>query len=185
MHGKFGLLSLGKASSHSTALPSFLFFPVCSAFVRHTLLWQMDMGSLVCTQFWVHAVNMKGVRHKSGLERTEKLPLTLPCQGIEPRAFGFEFRCSNHWAMSSPFINFQICSMAMSHTLNSTYNEEEQTLGWLACVKCDRRYIMPSFKFVPRQEKSSCQTVILWFATKLDVTPNSCPHKLQQHYFAP
>ena len=32
MHGKFGLLSPGKASSHSTALPS-VFSPVCSVFV--------------------------------------------------------------------------------------------------------------------------------------------------------
>ena len=40
MHGKFGLLSLGKASSHSTAPPQ-VFFPVCSVFVfpKSTALW--------------------------------------------------------------------------------------------------------------------------------------------------
>ena len=37
---------------------------------------------------------MKGAcRHKT-------LSLTLPCQGIEIRVFGFDFRCSNHWATS-------------------------------------------------------------------------------------
>ena len=42
MHGQFRLLSPGKASSHSTALPRFfiIFFPVCNVFVIHrTLTW--------------------------------------------------------------------------------------------------------------------------------------------------
>ena len=47
---------------------------------RPTLLWQ-DMGSLMCTQMLVHAVHIKGVRHKpvctSRLKGTEKLSLTL------------------------------------------------------------------------------------------------------------
>ena len=53
MHGRFGLLSQEKASSHSMVLHRlFFFFPVCSVFlstvsippaVRPPLLWQMDM----------------------------------------------------------------------------------------------------------------------------------------------
>ena len=51
MHGTFGLLSTGKASSHSIALPSCLnlFFPVCSVSVIHrTLAW--TTGSLTCVR---------------------------------------------------------------------------------------------------------------------------------------
>ena len=71
----------------------------------YTLLRQMDMGSLTSAQTWVHAVHTKGGQaqtnlHKSWLCGIQKLPLTLPCQGIEPRVFGFEFRRTNHWATS-------------------------------------------------------------------------------------
>ena len=112
MHGKIELLSPRKASSDSTALPSLGFIPPCmQGFrvsippdVRPTLLRQMDMGSLTYTQIWVRAVHTKGgVRHKQVciLEWTLggqeiSLSLRLPHQGIEPRVFGFEFRCTNH-----------------------------------------------------------------------------------------
>ena len=52
MHGEFGLLSPGKMSSHSTALPSFfgLFFPCVQCFrvsvINRTLTW--TTGSLTC-----------------------------------------------------------------------------------------------------------------------------------------
>ena len=66
---------------------------------------QMDMGSLTCAQMWVRYVHAEGGQaqtslRKSWLGGTEKLFLTLPHQGIEPRFFGFEFRLSNHWATS-------------------------------------------------------------------------------------
>ena len=116
MHWKFGLLSPGKASSHSTALPIFsCVFPFCCVqrfrvfirpVMRPTLLWQMDMGSLTCARIWVRAVHTKAGQaqrslHKSWLWGTEKLSLTLPRRRIEPRAvFVFEFRRSTHWATS-------------------------------------------------------------------------------------
>ena len=62
MHGKFGLLSLGKASSYSTVLPSCFFSPCVQCFcasipqtVSPTLLVlrHMDMGSLT----WVHMID--------------------------------------------------------------------------------------------------------------------------------
>ena len=72
-----------------------------------TLLQQMDMGSLMCAQMRVHAVHTKGSQaqtslHKSWLRGTEKLPLTLLHQGIEPRVFGIEFWRTNHWATYIP-----------------------------------------------------------------------------------
>ena len=70
MHGKFGLLSTGKASSHSTALPNFLLFFLfpcvqCSCVyiqpaVMPTLLRQIDIGSLMCAHMWGCAVHTKG-----------------------------------------------------------------------------------------------------------------------------
>ena len=36
--------------------------------------------------------------HKSWLRGTEKLHLTLPRQGIEPRVVGYKFQHSNNWA---------------------------------------------------------------------------------------
>ena len=54
-----------------------------------------------------------GVRYKQ-LNKSEqeftrmgqqKLLLTLPRQGIEPRVFGIEFRLSNHWASSAPTVS--------------------------------------------------------------------------------
>ena len=109
-HGKFELLSLGKASSHSTEVPIFV-LPVCSVFVvsiapavRHTLLPQMDMGCLTWAKIWVRAVHTKGGQAQTNLRkcwlvRKDKLFLTLPRHGIEPRVFGFEIRLSNHRAM--------------------------------------------------------------------------------------
>ena len=117
MHGKFGLLSQGKASSHSTVATHVVFAFCCflscvsgSAFVfpyhlmRPAHLRQMDMGSLTCAQTWVRAVayTQKGVRHKQVCTRVdsegqEKLfRVTLPHQGIEPRVFAFELRLSSN-----------------------------------------------------------------------------------------
>ena len=96
MNGKFRLLLMGKASSHSTALPSFFLFFFCAAFscliiiiiiiimdihrfhtppaVRPTLLRQMDMGPLTCAHIWVCAVSLytrMGVRHKQVCTRVD------------------------------------------------------------------------------------------------------------------
>ena len=57
--------------------------------------------------------------HKSWFGGTEKLFLTLPRHGIEPRVFGFEFRLSNHWA--SYWLQFptrvlnQVCRALPTH----------------------------------------------------------------------
>ena len=64
------------------------------------------MGSLTCAQIWVRVVHTKLGQAQTSLHvltwtvggGTEKLSLTLPCQGIEPRVFDFrfEFQFSNH-----------------------------------------------------------------------------------------
>ena len=83
------------------------FFSLCAVFPYHRpiILRQMDLESLTCAQIWMRAVHMKGGEaqtnpHESWLGGTEKLSLTLPHQGIDPRAFGLQFRRSNHWATS-------------------------------------------------------------------------------------
>ena len=67
MRGKFGLLSSGKASSSSKAIPSFfcstsvqclrVFIPPAA---RPTLLRQMETGSLTCAQICVRVEHTKG-----------------------------------------------------------------------------------------------------------------------------
>ena len=79
---------------------------VCAVFrvtmppaVRPPLLGQMNIVSLTCKDCWVRVVHRKaGVqvqRYKQVYKRVDsegqnKLSLTLPRQGIEPRVFGFE-----------------------------------------------------------------------------------------------
>ena len=77
MQRKFGLLSLGKVSSHSMALPRFLFFfPVISVFVflyhelKPTLIQQMDMGSLTCAQRIEEKVRHLGTMEGLAKDRT-------------------------------------------------------------------------------------------------------------------
>ena len=101
MHGKFGLVSPGTASSHSAALhtppPLHAVFSCFHTTSCGAYSFTTD-GHGVCN---VHA-NFGECRilegesgttslPKSGLGGTEKLPLTLPFKGIEPRVFGFEF----------------------------------------------------------------------------------------------
>ena len=106
MHGKFGLLSLKKASSHSTALPR-LFFLYTEFSCCHTTSCQaysfMTDGYRtfnVCTNLGAcHTHEGGSGTNKSAQEltwRDRKLLLTLPHQGIKPRAFRFEFQRSNH-----------------------------------------------------------------------------------------
>ena len=104
MHRKFGLLSLGKPSSHSTALyPAFLLF-VCSVF---TFLYiGCEAYSVKTDGYGIFVVRTKGrgqtqtSLHKRWLGRTQKPFLSLPRQGIEFSFFRCEFRLSNHWATS-------------------------------------------------------------------------------------
>ena len=114
MHGNSGHFPWGKrgaAIDDYGATQLFVFpceqcFRVCTLLaVRPTLLWQMDMGSLMCTNIWTHAAHPKGVRRKQvctqvDSEGQKKPSLPLPHQGIKPRVFGFEFGLSNHWAAS-------------------------------------------------------------------------------------
>ena len=94
MHEELGLLSQGKASSHSTALLSFfvcvqMFRVSTPPAVRLTLLRQRGMGSLTCAQPWVRAVYTEGGSgtNKSAQELTRGdikiAPYPPPGQGIE------------------------------------------------------------------------------------------------------
>ena len=83
MHEKFGLLSPGKASSHSKALPSFSSCVQCfhvsilPAVTPTLLLRQMDMGSLTCAEekcakfASVPPYTRRKVRHKQGCIRVD------------------------------------------------------------------------------------------------------------------
>ena len=75
-----GCFPPGKTSSHSTVLPSFLFFFSCvqgfrvsiPPAMRPTLLQQMDMGCLTCAQIWVHCLTREwAVRHKQVCTRVD------------------------------------------------------------------------------------------------------------------
>ena len=100
MHGKFRLLSLGKASCHSTVTQPF-FSPVCSVFmVPYHQLWGLLFNNRwifnVCTNLGACHTHEGGQAqtslHKRWLGGTEKLFLILLRQGIEPKVFGFEFQ---------------------------------------------------------------------------------------------
>ena len=103
MHGKFGLLSPGKVTSHSTALPRCFFPHYVQCFrvsippaVRLTLLRQMDMGSLTCAQIWVLAVHAKGGQAQTSLHKSVTQKNRKTVQGMELRVLGFEFLLYNH-----------------------------------------------------------------------------------------
>ena len=120
MHGKFELLSPGKASSHSTALPMpalcflilrVLYFrvsilPACEAYPFTTvgngiLNVCIHLVRVVHTK-WGQAQTSLSAQFKNWLGGVEKLSVTLHRQGIEPRALGFEIQLSNHWATPPP-----------------------------------------------------------------------------------
>ena len=93
MQGKFGLLSQGKASSHSTALPG-CFFLMCAVFScfhtngREAYSFTTD-GYGIC--------NVKHVCTRVDSEGQKKTaPHPLPPQGIDTRVLGFEFEPSGH-----------------------------------------------------------------------------------------
>ena len=111
LHVKFGLLSLGKASSHSTALPSVFvcafFSPLCSVFVSippaaRAYYFTTDEYGIFNMRTYLGACRTQegGVRYKEVCTRVDsegqKNFLTLPRQGTEPRVFGFEFRGCIH-----------------------------------------------------------------------------------------
>ena len=95
MHAKFWLLPPGKASSHSTGYPAFVFS--CAVFsclrlhppaVRPTLVRQMDMGYLTCAQVCLRAVHTKGggaVRHKQVCTRVDSEGHKTPHPHPSPR----------------------------------------------------------------------------------------------------
>ena len=93
MPDKFGLLSLGKASSHSTELPSFSFF-LCAVFSCFcssgceacSFTTERCVGSLTRAHIWMRAVHTKEGQtptslHNNWLEGIETFAVTLPHQG--------------------------------------------------------------------------------------------------------
>ena len=73
--------------------------------MRRTLLRQMDMASLTCTQIWVHAVHTKGGQHNHGLHKnwlrgTEKLPLSLTLPPLGDWTQGLRIWVPTHWPLS-------------------------------------------------------------------------------------
>ena len=79
-HGKFGLLSPGKASCDRVALPNLLcMLGVFSVSVIHqTLTW--TTGSLTCAQMLMHAIAHRGVRtHVRESARKVDSGRKIPC----------------------------------------------------------------------------------------------------------
>ena len=123
--GNSAFFFLGKASNHTTVLPS-IFLPCVQSFcvsippaVRPAVFFMTDGYGVfnVRTNLGAcHTHKGRSGANKSAQEltgrdrRTLPLPLpltltltltlllTLPHQGIGPRVFWFEFRLSNHWA---------------------------------------------------------------------------------------
>ena len=104
MQGKFGLLSPGKPSSHSTTLPSF--FSSCEQRFRvsippavmPTILRQMDLGYLTCAQMWMRTVHTKGGQAQTNLrtrvdDSERQKNCSSPCRtwGSNPGSSGFFF----------------------------------------------------------------------------------------------
>ena len=94
-----------------------------SSAVRLTLLRPVDMGSLTCAHIWVRAVHTKeGQAHyKSAQESgtvkredrgTEKLPFTLPRQGIEPGSSDLNSDALTT-ELRPPFNSFQFVDKSM------------------------------------------------------------------------
>ena len=115
MHGKFGLLSSGKASSHRTALPSLFFYSVqyVSSCLHATgcqpyFFTTPGYGIFNVRTLGACRYTLRGVRHKQVCTRvdselgTETLFVTLPRQGSEPyRVSGYNYSvkspCSNSY----------------------------------------------------------------------------------------
>ena len=114
---EIGLLFQGKASSHSTALPSFFLFFLC---VVH---WCLHTTGCEAYSFMTDGYGIFNTcanlgaccthedmgggggqaqtsLRKSWLRGIEKnnCPSPCPTRGSKPKVFGFEFRLSNHWA---------------------------------------------------------------------------------------
>ena len=107
-----GCFPPGKASSHSTALPSFcggFSCSVCSVFVLPCQrLWgpiffkpQLDSGCLTCAQCGCVPYTRRGVRHKHVCTRVDSGSQRKTVQGIELRAASdLNSNALNHWATS-------------------------------------------------------------------------------------
>ena len=123
MHRKFGLLSPGKMSSHSTVLPRCGFSPCVQCFrvsippaVRHTLLQQMDIRSLTCLvdKFGGVPYTQRGIRHKQVCTRvvsdseTEKLVFPAPPWDQNPGSLDL---------VICPLAAFPILDFSPSHCL--------------------------------------------------------------------
>ena len=125
--GKFGLLSPGKASSHSTAIPNVFVCFSCAvrcfrvSVIHRTLTW--TTGSLTCVGHhsyacvlhvqggWVHRqrVNIAFCRLGKTLTKFYCAP-----DGVRTSGLWISCRCSNNWATPSPQIEthcFRPCTL--------------------------------------------------------------------------
>ena len=112
-HGKCKLLSLGKVSSHSVVQPDprppsscvQCFCVSIPSAVRLTIL-QLNMGSLTCARIWVHAIHMKGVRHKQVCTRVlhnDNLLPSIKCHQFVPGTDCMRKKCLNCSQYSTEF----------------------------------------------------------------------------------
>ena len=94
MHGKFMLLSPGKASSHSmhgaTQLFSFLSLSAVfscfhtSGYGAYSFATDVYIGSLTCAQIWVCAVHTKGGQAQTSLHKSWNCTIPCPARGSNP-----------------------------------------------------------------------------------------------------
>ena len=106
-----GRFPQGKPAAIESRYPTLINYYVYAVFlcvtippaVTPTLSRQMDMGSLTCAHTCCVPYTRSGIGHKQVLaqeltrrDRKNVSDHAQPSQGIEPRVFGFELRCSNH-----------------------------------------------------------------------------------------
>ena len=114
MHGKFRLISQGKASSHSMALPNFWGFFLCAVFlcsvIHRTLTW--NTGFLTCIRSYVMRAYTQhgGGAHRQRvsatfwLGKTHKFFIALRTgfESLVMESIGSRGRRSTNWAATSP-----------------------------------------------------------------------------------
>ena len=91
MHGEFGLPSPGKASSHSTALPS-CYFSCVQCFRVSVIRW--TAGSLTCVRAWSFLHRQRSCQHISLGKLTN---LSCTPDGVRTSGLWISSRCTTNW----------------------------------------------------------------------------------------